>query len=366
VRPVLVKKSSLALSATYVAGMVLAVVGPMLLPANYYFDTATIRDYMETAETVAFNDSFNNTALLYRGLGFGVLFPHALAGPLSFTAVYLAVVSAAGMARAKWFPWLFALFAAWAVPLAIYDGTYSKEVIALLVAAAMVRLSGSGRGVAYAAAFGLAYAMLFRTYWGLVIVLWLTMLIVWRMGGGWAPRLFAAIAVIVPLSLAAHEFAGLWLSDGRTVVVEARGFAPDPATMFANPLPNTSPVTDLINTASGWLMLVLPIFLLSLGGIQHVAFGVFQLTNTVLFVATQRRSRYAGRTNLSKQWRFAAAATFCVAYTLVQGMFGPDFGSFAKHEINLLPMFFYMLVHAARNHAKRNVCFAHADADAQR
>ena len=334
----------------------------MVLPANYYFDTATIRDHMETAVTVAYNDSFNNTALLYRGLGFGTLFPHALAGPVSFTAVYLAAVSAAGIARVNWIPWLFALFAAWTVPLAIYDGTYSKEVIALLVTAAMARLSGSGRGVAFAAALGLAYAMLFRTYWGLVIVLWLTMLMVWRMGGGWALRLFAAIAVIVPLSLAAHEFAGLWLSDGRTVVVEARGFAPDPATMFVNPLQNTSPVTDIVNTASGWLMLVLPISLLLLGGLQHVAFGVFQLTNTALFVATQRRASGAGGTDLPKQWRFAAAATFCVAYSLVQGMFEPDFGSFAKHEINLLPMFFYMLVHVARNRAEPDICAARADA----
>jgi len=359
---VLVRKSSAALSATYVVGAALAVVGPMVLPANYYFDTATIRDHMETAVTVAYNDSFNNTALLYRGLGFGTLFPHALAGPVSFTAVYLAAVSAAGIARVNWIPWLFALFAAWTVPLAIYDGTYSKEVIALLVTAAMARLSGSGRGVAFAAALGLAYAMLFRTYWGLVIVLWLTMLMVWRMGGGWALRLFAAIAVIVPLSLAAHEFAGLWLSDGRTVVVEARGFAPDPATMFVNPLQNTSPVTDIVNTASGWLMLVLPISLLLLGGLQHVAFGVFQLTNTALFVATQRRASGAGGTDLPKQWRFAAAATFCVAYSLVQGMFEPDFGSFAKHEINLLPMFFYMLVHVARNRAEPDICAARADA----
>jgi hypothetical protein len=43
-------------------------------------------------------------------------------------------------------------------------------------------------------------------------------------------------------------------------------------------------------------------------------------------------------------------------------MFEPDFGSFAKHEVNLLPMFFYMLVHVARNRAEPDICAAHADA----
>jgi hypothetical protein len=37
-------------------------------------------------------------------------------------------------------------------------------------------------------------------------------------------------------------------------------------------------------------------------------------------------------------WQLAAAAAWCVAYTIVQGMFEPDFGSFVKHAANLVPM----------------------------
>jgi hypothetical protein len=344
----LVRKSAVALAATYIAGIALAMVGPTIMPANYYFDTATIRESMQTAQNLAINDSFNNTALVYRWLGFGTMLPDALAGPISYTAVFLAIIASAGLVRARWHPLLFALFAAWNVPLAIYDGTHSKEAVALLVVAAMAGLSRSAAGVALAACVGLLYAVLFRNYWGPVLVLWLAMLAAWRSGGGWAARLIVAVLTILPLSLAAYQYSGMWLSDGRTVVVDAREFDPDSATIFANLLPNTSAVTDLVNTAAGWAMLMAPVFLLLLGGAQHVAFAGFQFANTALFVVSQWRARDVARSNSAVAWRFASATTFCIAYTLVQGMFEPDFGSFAKHEVNLLPMLFFVLLHSPR------------------
>jgi hypothetical protein len=114
--------------------------------------------------------------------------------------------------------------------------------------------------------------------------------------------------------------------------------------MFANPLPNASLLTDLVNTAAGWLTLILPAFLVSIGGVQHIAFAAFQFANTALFVATMRSDSQGRRADSSFRWRFASAATFCIAYSIVQGMFEPDFGSFAKHETNLLPMLVYLFL----------------------
>lgn len=347
----LVRKSHVALWATYLGGMVLSVMGPQWLPANYYFDAATIQEQMQSVEALAFNDSFGNTALLYRWLGLGTTIPAGLIGPASYTAVFVAILASSGIVRARWRAWLFALFAAWNVPLAIYDGTYSKETLAVLVVAAMLRLCGSAGGVVLAALLAAAYAAIFRTYWGVVLVLWSTILIVWRAGGGWGWRLAAVALAIVPLSVASHAFVGLWLSDGRTLVVDAREFDPDSATMFANILPNTSPLTDLLNTAAGWFTLVVPVFLLMLGGVQHVAFAGFQFVNTWLFIDVQRRARLAAHGIRSFDWRFAAASAFCVAYSIVQGMFEPDFGSFAKHETNLAPMLFFVLARACARSA---------------
>jgi hypothetical protein len=59
-------------------------------------------------------------------------------------------------------------------------------------------------------------------------------------------------------------------------------------------------------------------------------------------------------------WQSAAAASWCVAYTIVQGMFEPDFGSFVKHEANLMPML--MLLVSAHVSRRRTMPGAAANA----
>jgi len=191
-----------------------------------------------------------------------------------------------------------------------------------------------------AAGIAMLYALGFRTYWAVIVVLYLVLMAGWQMGLGWPARLALVALAILPLSLASESFAGLWLSDGRTVVVEAREGDPDSATLLFNRWPNTSPLTDLANATAGWLTLVLPFHLLTLGAVQHIAFALFQFANTAIFVraaaALPRPQR--GAPVSPDAWLGASAAAWCVAYTVVQGMFEPDFGSFVKHEANLVPM----------------------------
>ncbi len=190
------------------------------------------------------------------------------------------------------------------------------------------------------AAVAMLYAIGFRSYWAVIVVLFIVLVVGWRIGLGWLARLALVAVAIVPLSLASEAFMGFWLSDGRTVVVEAREGDPESATLFFNPWPNTSPATDLANTIAGWLTLMLPFYLLKLGATQHLAFALFQFANTVIFVriaASLPRPR-RNVAAVADDWQMAAAAAWCVAYTIVQGMFEPDFGSFVKHEANLVPM----------------------------
>lgn len=341
-----VRKATLTFAAIYFAGLALAAAGPHFLPADYYFDSATLRDTLADATAPIMGDSYNNTALLYRWLGFGTLLPDALAGPLGYTAAFAAAVSASRLASSRWVPWLYAAFALWNIPLAIFDGTYSKEVPALLVVSAVCALARSGRGVLAAAALGLAYAVTFRSYWGIVVALWLTVLGVWRLGGGWPLRMTAAFVAVLVMSAAARGFAGIRLSDARTAVMDARELIAFSATQFANFVPNSSPLTDLINIAIGWVMLFIPAFLLSRGGPQHIAFAAFQFASTALFALAAWRMRPLRKPATRSDWRIASAVSFCIAFSIVQGMFEPDYGSFAKHETVLLPMLFYVLAQA--------------------
>ena len=332
-----VRKTPAALAAALLLGVVVAIAGPHLLPANYYFDSQSVIDAFATGFDRSGTDSFANTAAFYRVLGFGTLWPHALAGVASFLIAFIATTWSSGLGRTRWQPWIIALVAAWTVPLAVFDGTYSKEVVALLVVALVGTLSRSARGVAAATLLALAYAYYFRTYWAIVIALWLALLATGRLGWPWLLRLAVAVVAIACMSAVAQQKLDTYLSDGRTVTTEGREGDPYQVTLLANPRPNTSVATDVANSLAGWLALIVPLYLLPLGGLQHVGFAVFQAVNTIVFVAVQIRLRER------RDWRLLAASSFCVAYSLVQGMFEPDFGSFVKHETNLLPLYFYLL-----------------------
>ena len=343
----LVRKSSVTLIAAYCVGLALVFAGPALLPERFYFDHGTIRDAIALHAPVAFGDSYANTAFAYRLLGFPWLLPEALAGPLTFTIAFLAIVLASGVERHRWNRAIFALLAAWSVFMAAYLGMYSKELFSIVAIALAVIACRSARGAVVGILCVVAYALLFRTYWVVICAIWMALLVAWRARARWSACLVVAALVLIPLSIASHSFANLWLSDGRTIVLEGREGDPDSVTVFANAFENSSAFTDIANVAIGWLMLVFPVYLFVLGAPQHIAFAIFQLCNTALFLrmAPGLPLREPGKPSPA-QWQFASAMLLCVAYTITQGMFEPDFGSFAKHELNILPAFFYLLCHA--------------------
>jgi hypothetical protein len=331
--------------------MALVLLGPAVLPARFYFDSGTIREAIAANAPLAFGDSYANTAFAYRLLGFPGLFPDAFAGPLTFTIAFLALVLGSGIHRMRWHPATFGLLAAWSMLIAVFVGMYSKELFAIVAIALAVAACRSAAGVAVGLLVALAYALLFRTYWVVICALWLTLLVVWRLRGRWPACLLALALVLIPLSMSSHAFAGLWLSDGRTIVLEGREGDPDSATAFANAFANTSALTDVANVAIGWLMLIFPFYLFALGAPQHVVFAAFQLYNTGLFLRMASSMPLGPGRPTSAQWQFASAMLLCVAYTVTQGMFEPDFGSFAKHEINILPAVFYLLCQQRRDQA---------------
>jgi len=343
-----VPKSAAAFVLIWLSGLVLAYVAHATLPERYYFDAQVIGTLIDDPG-FEWSDSFRRTALAYRLLGFGALWPDALAAALGYTVAIAAIAWGARLARGGWQPATYLLIAAWCIPVAVYHGQFSKEMYAIAAVAAMLWLSTSARGVVVAALIALAYAAVFRSYWAVIVALWLVLLAGWRAGLGWPLRLALVGAAILALSAASEAIVGFRLSDGRTLVIEDRDLEPDSATVFFNPLENTSSATDLANAFAGWLTLVLPFYLFTLGAVQHVAFAAFQLLNTALFVCVARRTAApCGGAPDAHRWRQSAAASWCVAFTIVQGMFEPDFGSFIKHQTNLVPMLAYLYLSAWR------------------
>lgn len=344
-----IHKSTAALVLFWLGGLALAYIAYAALPGRYYYDARIIEAVIDNPLTEwVWDPSFQRTAIAWQLLGFGTVLPHSIAPAVGYSIAVAAMAWAVRMARAPWQPAVFLLLAVWCVPLAIYHGQYSKEMLAIVIVAAILRLSGSASGAGAAMLVALAYAAVFRTYWVLIVALWLTLLIGWRIGISWPLRLLLVALAIYLLSGVSDIVMGHWLSDGRAIFVENRDLDADSATVIFNPLENTSQATDLANTAMGWLTLILPFYMFQLGATQHVAFALFQLLNTTLFALAARRAggRSGARAPDADAWRYAAATSWCIAFTIVQGMFEPDFGSFLKHETTLIPMLTYVFLSA--------------------
>lgn len=335
----------------YLAGVVLLSLAQLALPERYFLDAEGIKTLItESTFQFDFLDSFNNTAYLYKILGLGTVLPDWIAGFLSYSIPFALI----GLV-AKQQKWIFNSFSAvmfvlWNVLLAVYLGVYSKELWAFIAVALVMLLSKSKPGIVVAMLVALLYATFFRIYWLLVIGFFIVNLWSARTGKSLkfmvAFQIFAAIFVFV----LANATTGQYLSETRYNVNLERtdDGVSEAATMINNVFSNDSPIKDWMNGTLIWASLLLPLFLLTTAQVQHIIFFVFQTVNVFAFIKVVKyllpktRSR-TPRFSKQKIFQVHVAMSWCVAYSFVQGIFEPDFGSFAKHQIILLPMWFTLL-----------------------
>jgi hypothetical protein len=142
------------------------------------------------------------------------------------------------------------------------------------------------------------------------------------------------------------------LTEARNEVNLDRFDNPDRNSAFDNPLENTGFATDLANAVIAWAYINIPVALLLHGVPHYVFFAAFQICSLWFFAAgcasfleDARRIRRSDSIHLR-------CAAFVIAYSLTQGLFEPDFGSFLRHEMVLMiPM---LIVVFYRAHATRS------------
>jgi hypothetical protein len=345
------KKTSDILILNYLLGVVLISLGQIVLPDRYFNDSETIKTFIPGAAfQYDFLDSYNNTAYLYRLLGFGGVMPDWLAAFLSYSIPFFLVYMVARQQKWQFSAFTTGLFLLWNVLMAVYLGMFSKELWAFIVGALLMLSSKSKKGIWLGLFFVVLYASFFRIYWLLAAGFFTVNF--WSAKSGKSLKfivgfqLFAAIFVFLLANIAT----GQYLSEVRYTVNLERGDvdAVDAATMINNVFSNDSPIKDWLNGTLIWFSLVFPFFLLSTAQFQHLFFMVFQLLNIFAFIKVvtsllpKLRSPAAGFSKVQKNQIYSAIA-WCMAYSFVQGIFEPDFGSFAKHQVILVPMWFSLL-----------------------
>lgn len=323
--------------------LVLALVTVMLIGMGYYanswvatkytYDSITIDGFIPAARELLKGDSYNNTALFYKTLhiGFQDHWYRAVATALYCGFFWVAIFAG----RPEYFTRSAALVTLCSMYIGmIYLAQLSKEFWVLVLV--MVFFATSVNRWLNILWIGLAYgyAYYFRGYWYLVIYMYIWLSVM----GRFARRPLHMVALILVGLLAitiAHEiFNGGSILQHREGVNSSRDGSVDAKTLINAPLDMHGIIPDWINSCLIWLQMLVPFKLLKTGAPQHVASAIIMFTLfRMMFVGNTEYMR-----RVYKDVRIYRCFCLFMAYTSVQAVFEPDYGSMLKHMMPLIPL----------------------------
>lgn len=315
------------------------------LPQKYYYDGGFIRAIMKgNAHHV--DNSYQNTANIYSFVGFGSDWHPWLVGIICLSVVFLslALLGKAIESRIFLLPYIF--FALWLVPMVVYLGQYSKELIAFITVCSFVAIGlkfKKGKWF-WASIIILIYAFGIRFYWYLILAFFLAFYTVFnfKIPNIWKPTIFL-ITTIIAFALS-YSLNGVYITDARVGPNFYRQESTDAVTIVNNVIPNSSVYTDIANAFINWPRFLFPIPLLFLGAVQHLAFFILQIVSVLLcIVAIAYMLRWRSLIARKEMDEFYFLMSWIIAFSFVQACFEPDYGSFVKHQVVLVPVIFLLL-----------------------
>jgi hypothetical protein len=203
----------------------------------------------------------------------------------------------------------------------------------------VVLLSRSGwRGEVAVIASICAYASFFRSYWFLILLIYLGLRVLTRNGLTRA-RVIAGVAlVIVAVTVLSPLVLGTPIQDVREEINVGRLGSPEAQTAIWAPDFGLGVAGDVLENITVLAGLVVPGDLLLQGSPEYVLYFVAIAVVWVLFA----RSVFVGsdrildgRPAVQADTQIVRAALLTVAFLTTQGFFEPDYGSYLRH---LTPM----------------------------
>jgi hypothetical protein len=144
---------------------------------------------------------------------------------------------------------------------------------------------------------------------------------------------------------------GRYLTDARTSVNIGRLGSNEAETLIMNLMHNSSVFTDIINWLTGWIILLFPVPYLNNFSYLQWGFIIWNLINLMIFLKLIKYQNKTTKIDYSTKWCIA----WIIAFSATQGIFEPDLGSYVKHLIVILPMYFYLLFTFEKRISKNNL-----------
>lgn len=323
-----------------IALMVYAITKQQILPEYFFFDQKTILNFIQWGSHFEIGDSYASTAAFFSFLG-------ADKNALVFTIFSTTIII---------WQYFYCLNKAYAQNLTITDiilftflavlsVTYitilSKEFVVSLVLLPFIYCSRHGaKGILLWCVIAIAYAAFFRTYWFIMIPMFLGLYWIFKNTSNPIILILTTPAALLLLSIVFSVFLGVDLDNFRSTVNDVRidGGDNNARTMILPWISGGGPILSWINSCITWITLMLPAPLL-------ILLSPYYLIIATLIAVLFYKSWQAFFTILAQknQSDLSACSALIISFTAIQSIFEPDYGSYVKHLAPFFPLFLYII-----------------------
>ena len=329
-----------------------------VLQDKYFFDSLNILQMMQDESYFLTRDkSYQFTATVFSYLNFLNLTTiaewHIILG-LLFSFVFLILILDAREPTTSESFYLFAVFGL----LEIFVFTISKDLCQFCIYCIIVLCYRFFRDSKNLPVLGTALvlaveALLFRTYYGLIAILFVLLITLFRVYGMGrdveANKKLLCIVVLVLVTVFfvmffTFHFAETYydkIASVRISTNDTRIDSEDAVTMINNlfrPEEVTeSPLILYVNYLINAIRMLFP-FELLIKGVMYIPFCIYQLFTTCYMIRALAKAIVTGN------WELCFFLAVYLAYFSVSVMFEPDFGSWVRHEASAFPIMIHLLL----------------------
>ncbi|WP_322049493.1 hypothetical protein [Paraburkholderia sp. J67] len=313
----------------------LALFAQDMLPAKYLFDTANIKSRFGYVHGFSIGKSYDNTALFYELL---LLSESQHAAAFIFSAIFFIILLKCMVVGKR-----IDLAALHAVLIfsfscivgAVYLGQYSKESTSILLISSFLAMASTARGRFFWLAIASIYAAYFRPYWFIVIALYIFYRFILTRATRSFVFVLSILFAILSLAISFKVILGIDLAYYRYMVNDTRTYDLAAETMIKPILPVGGIGLEWCNGVLQFLMMFFPVPLIS-GNPVYLMFFVIIASLGVRVMFMLKNIINSSREN--KFTMPVECLALFVSFVTVQSIFEPDYGSYIRHLMPLLPV----------------------------
>lgn len=302
------------------------------VPESFYGDSTRIQLIAQERVSAEADPSYQNVGDLYRYLGLSS--SPSIAALLGLFSFGFLIFLTPRVDSVRYGPITYILFASSLVLATVFLGSYSKDFIVCFVLAPLVTfLHKPKASLFWFCILAICYGLLFRSYWLIVVVLFLYFRYALTRESWFKFSILSLLTSFVTLSLAFRMVLGIPADFYRTRANDSRvGGYFEAESAIHSPFSSDNIVFDSLNLLFTFLSFVFPIQIVS-QGIIYIAFSAFLSLIWIRFYRSLWNVRHDKLPTVAVH-----ATAFILAFTTVQTLFEPDYGSYIRHLTPALPL----------------------------